>query len=343
MSKKLPFVKSDIPRDLRMFLDRLRELVGGSGADRLIGLDELTAAGVVGTSNGVIIPVDPGGFISTPPAPSNVTATSAVRTVIVEWDAPAYNGHAYAEVWGASTNVLGAAVMLGMAPGGIFTDALGPGATRYYWVRFVNINNVTGAYNSVTGAVATTPPDLEYTMDVLAKAYGDTSEAPFFQLDSPTVIDGVTIAAGTYMKSAFIYNGVITNAKIGNLAVDNAKIASVSVGKLTAGSIAADQYIQSSNYVPNTQGFRLDANGNAYLQNAVVRGTVFATDGTFAGSLSAATGTFAGSLSAATGTFSGSLDVKSANSGARMEIKNNVIKVFDAAGVLRVQLGDLAV
>lgn len=41
-------------------------------------------------------------------------------------------------------------------------------------------------------------------------------------------------------------------------------------------------------------------------------------------------------------TFSGSLDVKSATSGARLEIKNDVIKVYDAAGVLRVKLGNLS-
>ena len=40
-------------------------------------------------------------------------------------------------------------------------------------------------------------------------------------------------------------------------------------------------------------------------------------------------------------TFSGSLNVKSAASGARLEITNNVIKVFDASGVLRVKIGDL--
>ena len=41
--------------------------------------------------------------------------------------------------------------------------------------------------------------------------------------------------------------------------------------------------------------------------------------------------------------FKGTLDVSSATTGARMEIKNNVIKVFDAGGVLRVQIGDLTV
>ena len=48
MSKVLPTVTSNIPRDLRNYLDRLRELVGGSGADTLVdgaGIDYLTGEG----------------------------------------------------------------------------------------------------------------------------------------------------------------------------------------------------------------------------------------------------------------------------------------------------------
>lgn len=79
--------------------------------------------------------------------------------------------------------------------------------------------------------------------------------------------------------------------------------------------------------------------------NLTVIGPQFSLSGgaaTFSGSLSAATGTFAGNLSAAGGTFVGTLDVKSATTGARTEIKNNVIKVYDSSGVLRVRLGDLS-
>jgi hypothetical protein len=65
------------------------------------------------------------------------------------------------------------------------------------------------------------------------------------------------------------------------------------------------------------------------------------TKTTFAINATTGAATFAGDLSAAGGSFVGTLDVKSAASGARMEIKNNVIKVFDASGVLRVQIGDL--
>jgi hypothetical protein len=230
VSKNLPSVTSVIPRDLRNFLDRLRELVNGGGSGRLVTAQDLADAGVVTIDSGggltaAAVTTDFG----TPPAPTSVTATPAIRNVIVEWDDPAYPTHAYAEVWGASTNSISAAVLLGQTPGSIYADELGPSATRYYWVRFVNTQFTTGPYNATNGTVATTGADLAYTMGLLRDTYGGTSEAPFFQLNTSTVINGVTIPAGTYMKAAFIYDAEITNAKIANLAVDTAKLADASV------------------------------------------------------------------------------------------------------------------
>ncbi len=97
------------------------------------------------------------------------------------------------------------------------------------------------------------------------------------------------------------------------------------------------------------QGFYLGANGTFSVGNS--GGNRLTWDGTnlnvvgggtFSGALDAASGSCAGNISAATGTFTGGLNVASAASGARMEIKNNVIKVFDSNGVLRVKLGDLS-
>lgn len=308
MSKSLPSITSQIPRDLRNFVDRLRELVNGGGAGRLVTAKDLADAGVVtigsdGSLSASAVTTDYG----TPPAPTGVTATPAIRNVIIEWDTPAYPTHAYAEVWGASTDNQAAAVLLGQTPGAVYADELGPSATRYYWVRFVNTQFTAGPFNGLSGTVATTGADLAYTMDLLQDTYGGTSEAPFFQLDAPQVIGGVTIPAGTYMKAGFIYDGEITNAKIANAAIDNAKISNLSASKITTGAIAVGNTISSANYIAGSQGWNIDGSGTAELSNAVVRGAVYASSGTFAGSLSAATGTFAGSLSAATGSFAGSL------------------------------------
>jgi hypothetical protein len=245
MSKRLPSITSDIPRDLRNFVDRLREMVASNGNDRLLNVTELKDAGVVGVNaNGSLYAMATGGetvSFGPPPPPTGLAAAPAIRNVVVTWDVPSYPHHAYAEVWGASTDDIGTAELLGQTPGAVYVDALGPSATRYYWVRFVNTQFTTGAYNSTFGTSATTGPDLGYTMDILSETYGAGSEAPFFQLNSPQEIGGVTIPAGTYMKAAFIYDGVITNAKIADAAIDNAKIADLDAGKITTGFVSADR------------------------------------------------------------------------------------------------------
>ncbi len=372
MSKNLPTVTSSIPRDLRNFVDRLRDIVNGNGTSRLVSVDDLVTSGIANVSASGLLSatVQEGVVYGAPPAPTNVAASAAVQNVIVTWDAPAYVGHAYAEVWGASTDDIGTAVVLGLAPGAIYTDPIGPGATRYYWVRFVNIQDLAGPYNAVAGVSATTAADLAYTMDLLAEAYGGTSEAPFFQLDAPQVIGGVTIPAGTYMKSGFIYDGVITNAKIANAAVDNAKISDLSADKITAGTLQVGSYIRSSNYVAGSAGFNIPASGSAEFSNVTVRGTVYATNSEFTGTVKAGTtilGGSATSFTSGTGFFAGlvsgvykwrvgnptgnriewdgtnaSLNINASATGARLVITNSYIKVYDSSGTLRVQLGDLS-
>lgn len=229
MSKRLPSITSDIPRDLRTFIDRLREMISSNGSDRLLSVKELKDAGVIEVNaSGAVVAAETTAF-STPPPPTNVVVTSSVDNAVIMWDDPIYPDHAYAEVWGADTDSISGAVLLGQAPGFVYVDSLGPGKTRYYWVRFVNTQFTAGAYNSTTGSPATTVTDLARSMDALADAYGSTSAAPFFQLDAPQVIGDVTIPAGTYMKAAFIYDGVISNAKLGNAVVDTAKIADAAI------------------------------------------------------------------------------------------------------------------
>ena len=77
--------------------------------------------------------------------------------------------------------------------------------------------------------------------------------------------------------------------------------------------------------------------------NRIAGSGVAMTPGGLVGYDAAGNNTFAINASTGAAIFKGTLDVKSASSGARMEIKNNVIKVFDANGVLRIQLGDLSV
>lgn len=103
-----------------------------------------------------------------PPAPTGFSAQGAFSNIILEWDPPSYQNHAYTEVWRATTDAIGAASLIGFAPGSVFADVLGNNATYYYWVRFVSKANVTGPYNSNSGTPAHTSLDPEYALQVLS-------------------------------------------------------------------------------------------------------------------------------------------------------------------------------
>jgi hypothetical protein len=240
MSSKLPFISSDIPRDLRSFLDRVRELLSGTGPERVVRAKDLISAGIATSGPaGTLIPGPP--KVGPPSIPLNVSASGAIATIIITWDPPTYSGHAYAEIWTAPTNDINTAVLLAQSNSDIFSDAVGASVSRYYWVRFVSVGGLIGKFNSTAGTLGQTGDDPDYLMEVLSDAYGTTSLAPFFQIDSPTVINGVTIPAGTYIKQAIIADATISRAKIQDLAVDNAKIDNLNATKINAGFLSADR------------------------------------------------------------------------------------------------------
>lgn len=138
--------------------------------------------------------------------------------------------------------------------------------------------------------------------------------------------------------------------------LDDVAIANLTASRIRSGSVTVGQFIQAAGYQPGESGWRINGDGTAEFSGVVVRGTVYASAGSIGGNIIDSTGVqstnFAtgitgwklksnGDIEVNSGTFRGTLDVKSATTNARLEIKNNVIKVFDAAGTLRVQIGDL--
>ena len=140
-----------------------------------------------------------------------------------------------------------------------------------------------------------------------------------FTANNPTVaISGgnATFVADSFkVKSSSTAAGSSAPFEVtdGNVYISTAYIrdASIAGAKITDGAITNAQIndeIKSDDFVTGSSGWRIKKTGNAELNNA---------------------------------TFRGSLDVKSASSGARTQITNSVIKVYDSSGVLRVKLGDL--
>ena len=345
MSNQLPAITSTIAPDLRNFLNRVREAF--EDPNGLVTREDLINSGVFQSdAQGDLEFLEPGEVESciAPPAPVSLTASGAMTSVVLTWGGVSYNPcYSHTEIWRADTNDVGQAVLIGTATAGMFADAVGSDDSNYYWVRFVNVLSDTGPYNQTAGTAGATAPDLAYVFDQLTAAYGATSDAPFFQLDSPTTINGVTIAAGTYIKEAKIHNSQITTAKIKDAAIDSAKIVDAAI--VTAK--IADANITTAKIANLAVGAAQIANATitaAQIQDAAITnakiGDVIQSDAYSAGSAGWKIDKD-GAMEMNNATFRGTLDVTSAASGSRLVIDGDKLEVYNGS-TLRVKLGNLA-
>ena len=345
-AKPLPTVTSTVAPDLRRFIDRLRETFDDPNG--LVTKTELIGTGAFKVADGPVLKfepptLEPPEVYFTPPAPRNLVATGAMTSITLTWSGVNYNsGYAYTEVWRASIDDLGLAVLIGTTTSGMYADAVGSDASHYYWVRMVNVANEKGPFNASRGVAGATAPDLEYVFSQLTSAYGTTSDAPFFQLDSDTTINGVTVPAGTYIKEAKIHNGEITNAKIGALAVDAAKIANATIvnAKIADGTIETAK-IKDANITTakiNDAAITTAKINDAAITNAKIGNTIQSA------AYSAGSAGWkidkAGQMEMNNATFRGTLDVGGSAS-SRMNISSTKIEIYNS-GNLRVKLGDLS-
>ena len=230
----LPSVTSLLPNDLRNWIQRVREALTG-----FVTPKDLADSGVVALDNrGNMVAVAPPGFndFTPPPAPTGLVASSAITTIMLQWDDPHYPNLAYAEIWRSGTSDLGAAVSIGITSGCMYADSVEANSDFYYWVRLVSRANVTGAYNAVSGVHGLTSVDPAGLIDILTanNTYGDV---PFYYQPTSITIDGVVIPAGTYFRTTYMADLSVTRGKFANLAVDDSKIANCTVNKLTSGTI----------------------------------------------------------------------------------------------------------
>jgi len=94
---KLPSVVSSIPQDLKAFVNQVREALDGRNGDKIVTVNDLVKSGIASTGpNNTVVP--PAGLVSAPATPKGLTASAAIRNIIVAWDAPLYNGHSHAEI-----------------------------------------------------------------------------------------------------------------------------------------------------------------------------------------------------------------------------------------------------
>ena len=358
------------------FNQRLRETIQtylgrqGNPLDRGLTLRDLIETGVLKIREGFqlkpgtggSVPLEPGDGVvdvyepdlTPPPTPTGFAVSAAISHVFIEHDAPLYpqgHGHLRTRVYGVTVQagaplpVFNDAVEITQFTGTVHAHPSNPATTWRLWIKWETVDGVlsTDPAGGTIGVEAITGQDVSKLVKALTGP-GNPFKVVTEQLTLP---DGTVVPAGTYTADAFIHNGQITNAKIANLAVDNAKIANLSASKITAGSIAVGQYIQSAGYVAGSSGWRINGDGNAELSNAVVRGTVYATNGEFTGTVKAGTTILGGASTAyATGSgFYAGLDSSVYKwrvgnpTGARIQWNGSGVEIYNASNQLTLSSG----
>jgi hypothetical protein len=365
----LPTPSSD-PDAMRVFLEKVKEIlevyegIRGSKFDQVVtwrdmfqnGMVDLTVSGTRFTANPIspTINLPTASDYTPPPAPTGFSASSGMANIILSWTAATYGNHAYTEVWRSSTNNLASASLIGTTNSFAYADSVGfTGATRYYWIRFVSQMDVKGPYNSATGTAASTGlvnnVDLTDLIITASKLATDAVESGKIKDEAVTTTKIANLAVG----NAAIANGAITNAKIGDLAVDNAKIADATIGtgKIADAAITTAK-IQDASI--STAKIELASITNALIANAAISSAKIGDgeitnakindviqSGDFSSGSSGWRIQKSGNAELNNATFRGTLNIKSSTSGARTEMTNDVIKVFDSSGTLRVKIGNL--
>lgn len=195
MSKSRPTIVPGIPKppatvdpQTKVYLENLAEAVEirlgrkGDPRDRAVTLRELIDSGLAkdlkasawdpnnyGAGNIGFAP-EPNPILSSPPQPTSFTASGAYSMIILNWDFPRYANHSHTEIWSHDQDVLGDAQLTGIDSGRVFTDPVGSGVSRYYWIRHISTSDIEGPWNASSGTSAATATDVAHQLSVLAGA-----------------------------------------------------------------------------------------------------------------------------------------------------------------------------
>lgn len=177
----------------------------GTGNNRAATIQDLLDAGLIDIVDGQ--PATPGAQNTViPPAPENVQANGALDNIIVTWDLNTSESIGYAEVWRASVDNLGQAVMIGTTKAPVYPDVVGSAATYYYWVRYVANATVyvPGPFNATSGTQGSTGVDATYMLTLLSEQISETELATALKsrialIDTPTtgLVDTASAHAAT--------------------------------------------------------------------------------------------------------------------------------------------------
>lgn len=222
-------------RHIKQLLD-VREGRAGAFLDANVTFRDLVKSGLAVSPNWAspAYPVAAPGVFSSgynpatdytpPPSPEGVVAAGGIGTIILQWNDPGYRNHGYAEVWRSATNVIGDAVLHATSDTRFYTDAIGAGATFYYWVRFVSLGNITGPYQGIAGVLGATGQDPSYLTSLLVGQLSTSQlntalNARLNLIDGPQSVPG-SVAQRVNEEAQARAAGLLAEAQARGTAVD---------------------------------------------------------------------------------------------------------------------------
>lgn len=160
--------------ETRRFLEAVRQLLNNVDTNSLT-LSDLQRSSFWTDNN---IPI-PGGdtdnaIVDAPTVPVALTTGGVFQNIILEWDFAAYRGHAFTRIYRSATNTFESAVVIANVNGKVYADPTGPGASFYYWVTNVNVNDEESAPNQTAGTLGQTLQDTQYILNLLTDSITET-------------------------------------------------------------------------------------------------------------------------------------------------------------------------
>lgn len=119
-----------------------------------------------------------GGDTTAPAAPSLITATGKIRSIVLNWENPSDLDFDSIEVFRNTTNSVNSATKVAQIAADNWTDTnLDSAVTRYYWLRSVDMSGNRSAFSSSVNATTETIVSADFSAEVLnlfaeAGAYG---------------------------------------------------------------------------------------------------------------------------------------------------------------------------
>lgn len=149
--------------------------------------------------------------------------------------------------------------------------------------------NISSSFNEVTGRIESIysvrinsngrVSGFGLSDDGTESVFGVEADRFFIGGNSNSHMPFIVSGGKVYIRSAFIRDAAIDNAKIANGAITNAKIANATINSAKIADAAITNakignFIQSNNFLANVRGWRIDKFGNAQFNQGQFNGVV---------------------------------------------------------------------